>query len=146
MKTSPAGIALIEEFEGLRVRAYQDGAGVWTLGYGHTENVAPGQSETLGKAETDLVSDLATAEAAVRRLVAVPLTQGQFDALVSFTFNEGQKSLRMSTMLRLLNAGDYAGAARAFMSWDVIAGQHSAGLQRRRQAEIALFQSASGGT
>ena len=141
MKTSPAGIALIERFEGLRLQAYQDGNGVWTIGYGHTSGVVAGQFETQAEAEADLCADLETAEAAVTRLVAVPLTQAQFDALVSFTYNEGQGRLKNSTLLKLLNAGSYALAAAAFGSWDIIAGQHSDGLAARRLAEVALFNS-----
>jgi lysozyme len=141
MKTSAAGIALIERFEGLRLRAYQDGNGVWSIGYGHTSDVTSGKFETKEQAEADLCTDLNTAEAAVERLVGVPLTQGQFDALVSFTYNEGQGRLRDSTLLKLLNAGSYAGAAKAFASWEVIAGKHSAGLEKRRDSEVALFLS-----
>jgi lysozyme len=143
MKTSPAGIALIEKFEGLRLRAYQDGNGVWSIGYGHTSGVTMGRFETKEQAEADLCADIETAEAAVARLVQAPLTQGQFDALVSFAYNEGQGRLRDSTMLKLLNAGSYALAARAFMSWDVIAGKHSASLAERRRAEVVLFWSAA---
>ena len=141
MKTSPAGIALIERFEGLKLRSYQDGNGIWTIGYGHTPGVTAGQFETQAKAEADLCCDVGTAEAAVTRLVQVPLSQGQFDGLVSFTYNEGQGRLRDSTLLKLLNAGSYKLAASAFGSWEMIAGKHSDGLETRRLAEVALFDS-----
>jgi lysozyme len=141
MKTSPVGIALIERFEGLRLRAYRDGNGVWTIGYGHTSGASSGAFETQTQAEADLCTDLATAEGAVMRLVTVPLTQGQFDGLVSWTYNEGQGRLRDSTLLKLLNADNYAGAAGAFSSWEIIAGKHSEGLATRRDAEVALFNS-----
>jgi len=144
MKTSPAGIALIERFEGLRLRSYQDGNGIWTIGYGHTPDVTAGQFETQAQAEADLCGDVGTAEAAVTRLVEMPLTQGQFDGLVSFTYNEGQGRLRDSTLLKLLNAGSYALAAGAFGSWEIIAGKHSDGLETRRLAEVALFDSPAG--
>jgi lysozyme len=144
MKTSPAGIALIEQYEGLRLRAYQDGGGKWTVGYGHLEpqnQAALGAHfyETQAQAEADLCHDLGEAEAAVTHLVTVPLNQGQFDALVSFTYNEGQGRLASSTLLRLLNQGSYTGAAKQFASWEIIAGKHSDGLAARRAAEAALF-------
>ena len=144
MKTSPAGIALIERFEGLRLRSYQDENGRWTIGYGHTPDVTAGQFETQAHAEADLCGDVGTAEAAVTRLVQVPLTQGQFDGLVSFTYNEGWGRLRDSTLLKLLNAGSYSLAAGAFGSWEMIAGKHSDGLETRRLAEVALFDSPVG--
>lgn len=140
MKTSPAGIALIERFEGLRLRAYQDGNRIWTIGYGHASGVSAGAFETQAEAEADLCNDLGIAEAAVTRLVTVPLTQGQFDALVSFTYNEGQGRLRDSTLLKLLNNRNYPGAAGAFGSWEQIAGKHSAGLELRRDAEVGACQ------
>lgn len=139
MKTSPAGIALIERFEGLRLRSYQDGNGIWTIGYGHTPGVTSGQFETQAQADADLCVDVDGAEEAVTRLVRVPLSQGQFDGLVSFTYNEGWGRLRDSTLLKLLNAGSYALAAGAFGSWEIIAGKHSDGLETRRIAEVALF-------
>jgi len=141
MKTSPAGIALIERFEGLRLKAYEDGNGKWTLGYGHTANVTAGCFETQEQAQAYLCADLKTAEAAVTRLVSIPLTQGQFDALVSFTYNEGQGRLAGSTLLKLLNARKFAAVEGAFGSWEIIAGQHSDGLEVRRLAEVALFRS-----
>jgi lysozyme len=144
MKTSPAGIALIEQYEGLRLHAYQDAGGKWTVGYGHLEpqaQAAQGANfyETQAQAEADLCHDLGEAETAVNRLVTVPLNQGQFDALSSWTFNEGSGRLASSTLLRLLNQGSYSGCARAFASWDIIAGKHSDGLAARRAAEAALF-------
>ena len=89
MKTSAAGIALIERFEGLKLRAYRDGNGIWTIGYGHTgaghmPAVTCGQFETQAQAEADLCGDLGDAEAAVTRLATVPMTQGEFDGLVAF--------------------------------------------------------------
>ena len=146
MKISSTGILLIERFEGLKLRAYRDGNGIWTIGYGHTgagqvSAVTCGEFETQAQAEADLCGDIAGAEAAVTRLVRVPLTQGQFDALVSFTYNEGQGRLRDSTLLKLLNAGCYKLAAGAFGSWDIVAGEVSEGLEARRQAEVSLFNS-----
>jgi GH24 family phage-related lysozyme (muramidase) len=139
MKTSEAGIKLIEQFEGCKLTAYQDQNGVWTIGIGHAHDVHMGQFETQAQAEADLCTDVATAEKAVNSLVKVALTQHQFDALVSFTYNEGSSRLASSTILKRLNAGDYTGAKEAFAMWNVIGGHVSAGLVRRRDAEMALF-------
>ena len=138
MKTSPRGLALIEQFEGLKLQAYQDQAGIFTIGFGHA-NAHQGQFETQEQAQDDLCADLGTAEEAVSRLVQVPVNQNQFDALVSFTFNEGQGRLKGSTMLRLLNSGNPQLAANEFPKWDIVAGTPSEGLLRRRVAEQTLF-------
>jgi len=143
MKTSAAGLALIEQFEGLRLTAYQDGAGVWTIGYGHTQGLKEGDTCTQEQAAAWLASDVAEAEAEVNGLVKVPLNQNQFDALVSFAFNLGGQALESSTLLRELNAGSYALAAAQFPRWDMVAGQPSAGLQGRRAAEQELFLQAA---
>jgi len=138
MKTSANGIALIERFEGLRLKAYQDGAGVWTIGYGHA-GARKDEYETQAQAETDLCADVEAAESAVSSMVHARLNQNQFDALVSFTFNEGAGRLRSSTLLWLLNSGKYAEAAQQFPRWDIVAGEVSPGLLKRRVAEQALF-------
>ena len=109
MKTSPAGIELIKEFEGLELKAYPDpgsGGEPYTIGYGHTGGVKPGQVITAERAEELLVKDLAGFERDVDALVKVPLTQAEFDALVSFTFNVGTGALSESTLLRRLNKGE----------------------------------------
>lgn len=87
--TSKEGMELIKSFEGCRLKAYQDVAGIWTIGYGHTGNVRPGMSITQEQAETFLRADLKKFEQCINRCVAVPLTQNMFDALVSFTYNVG---------------------------------------------------------
>jgi lysozyme len=142
MTTSPRGIALIEQFEGCKLQAYEDVAGVWTIGYGHA-GAMQGQYETLAQAAARLCLDVASAERAVSSQVSVPLNQNQFDALVSFTFNEGLGRLQASTMLRLLNAGWYSLAAAEFPKWDIVGGVVSPGLLRRRVAEQALFTEAA---
>ena len=143
MKTNAAGIALIQQFEGLRLAAYQDVVGVWTIGYGHTgPDVRAGQTITQAQATALLQQDLSRFEAGVSRLVTVPLNGNQFSALVSFSYNLGLGSLQGSTLLRLLNARDYAGAAGQFPLWDKAGGKALPGLLRRRQAEQALFQEA----
>lgn len=139
MKTSADGLALIEQFEGLRLEAYQDGAGVWTIGYGHTLNVAAGDTCTEEQAGAWLADDVAEAEERVNSLIHVPLSQNQFDALVSFTFNLGGQALAQSTLLRDLNGGSYTLAASQFPRWDNVSGKPSPGLLRRREAERELF-------
>jgi lysozyme len=146
MTTSDAGLALIEEFEGCVLHAYPDPAsgGVpWTIGYGHTKGVQPGDSCTRAQAVAWLRADAGDAEAAVNRLVGVPLAQHQFDALVSFTYNLGQGALAQSTLLRLLNAGsDPAQVSAQFLRWNRGPDGPMPGLTRRRAAEKAMFDGA----
>ena len=146
MQTSEKGIALIKEFEGCKLTAYRDSVGVWTIGYGWTQPVdgkpiRAGMTIKQETAERLLKTGLVSYESDVSRLVKVGLSQGQFDALVSFTYNLGARSLSTSTLLRKLNAGDYAGAADEFMRWNKASGKVLNGLTRRREAERALFLS-----
>lgn len=140
MQISKAGLDLIKQFEGLYLKAYRCPAGVPTIGYGHTAGVSMGQTITQQQADDYLRRDVRQFERAVARLVTVPLTQGQFDALVSFAFNLGEGALAQSTLMRLLNAGDYAGAAAQFDRWNKAGGRVLPGLVRRRAAERALFE------
>jgi GH24 family phage-related lysozyme (muramidase) len=133
------GLNLLKSFEGLRLTAYQDAVGVWTIGYGTTRGVYPGMTITQQQAEAFLQQDLDTFEAAVGTDVTVPLTDDQFSALVSFTYNVGTGALASSTLLRLLNQKDYQGAADQFLLWNKAGGVELAGLTRRRNAERALF-------
>ena len=146
MQTSEKGIALIKQFEGCKLTAYQDSVGVWTIGYGWTQPVdgkpiRAGMTIKQETAERLLKTGLVSYESDVSRLVKVSLNQGQFDALVSFTYNLGARSLSTSTLLRKLNAGDYAGAADEFLRWNKAGGKVLNGLTRRREAERALFLS-----
>lgn len=142
MTTSKNGYALIRASEGIRLFAYRDSTGVWTIGYGHTGNdVTPGLMITGIQADALLRQDVAVCERAVTALVKVPLTQGQFDALVDFVFNLGAASLRQSKLLRLLNASDYVGASSQFIRWNKAGGKVLAGLTKRRLAEQQLFLS-----
>lgn len=146
MQTSEKGIALIKQFEGCKLTAYQDSVGVWTIGYGWTQPVdgkpiRAGMTIKQETAERLLKTGLVSYESDVSRLVKVGLTQGQFDALVAFTYNLGARSLSTSTLLRKLNAGDYAGAADEFLRWNKAGGKVLNGLTRRREAERALFLS-----
>lgn len=145
MKTSEAGVGLIEAFEGCILHAYPDpasGGAPWTIGYGHTAGVEPGDTCSREQALDWLRKDLAWAEAAVDRLVAVPLEQHRFDALVSFTFNLGQGALAQSTLLKLLNARRYAEVGPQFLRWNNGPNGPMPGLTRRRAAERAMFDGA----
>jgi lysozyme len=140
MALSAAGLAMTKSFEGLRQEAYQDAAGVWTIGYGHTgPEVQAGQRISEFEAEAMLRADLAAAVACVNRAVRVPLTQGQFDALVDFCYNAGQGSFERSTLLQKVNHEDFAGAAVQFGLWVHAGGEVEPGLVRRRKAEAAMF-------
>lgn len=140
MKTSSTGRALIRQFEGDKLTAYICPAGVLTIGVGHTgSDVKRGMTITQAQSDALLVADLAKFEKAVAAAVKVPLTQNQFDALVSFAFNVGVGALRDSTLLRLLNAGDYKGAAAQFGRWNKGGGSVLPGLVKRRADEAALF-------
>ncbi|EPC0985435.1 lysozyme [Enterobacter hormaechei] len=146
MQTSDKGIALIKQFEGCKLTAYQDSVGIWTIGYGWTQPVdgkpiRAGMTIKQETAERLLKTGLVSYESDVSRLVKFGLTQGQFDALVSFTYNLGARSLSTSTLLRKLNVGDYAGAADEFLRWNKAGGKVLNGLTRRREAERALFLS-----
>lgn len=149
LSISLAGLNHLKEIEGFRANVYDDIAGYPTIGYGHkltiAERAAGLKTVTEEQATRLLAADLATAENAVNRLVKVGLTQGQFDALVSFVYNVGAGAFGRSTMLKMLNAGDYAGAAAQFSRWTYAGGQKSQGLANRRQAEIALFKNGNGG-
>jgi GH24 family phage-related lysozyme (muramidase) len=133
------GLRLLKSFEGLRLEAYQDPVGVWTIGYGTTTGVRPGMVITEAEAESLLRRDLARFENAVADLVNVPVNDNQFSALVSFTYNVGEGALASSTLLRLLNQRDYSGTADQLLRWNRAGGAELPGLTRRRRAERALF-------
>jgi len=153
MKLSSQGEKLIKSFEGLRLTAYRDVAGVWTIGYGSTRyhdgrSVKPGDKLTSAvQASAIFVNTLGQYEDAVNSYVNVPVTQNQFDALVSFTYNEGTYALKESTLLKKLNAKDYAGAADQFLIWNKITDPKTGQkvecdtLTGRRKAECRLFLS-----
>ncbi|OTA21161.1 lysozyme [Xenorhabdus beddingii] len=144
MEISESGIDKIKSYEALRLKAYPDpatGAEPWTIGYGHTKGVKPGQVITAQQAEAFLRQDLVPIYGALYRLVKVPLTQGQFDALCSFIFNLGIGNFTHSTLLKKLNAGDYQGAAGEFLKWDRADGHELPGLRIRRASEQQTFLS-----
>lgn len=140
MQYSERGLDLTREFEGCRFRAYLDGGGVPTIGYGHTKGVKLGDECDMAQAVKWLRDDVGEAVGDVSGAVKVPLNQSQFDALVDFAFNLGGPALRGSTLLRLLNAGDYSGAAAQFGRWNKDNGKVVPGLTRRRAAEEKLFR------
>ena len=139
MEVSKRGLALIQQFEGLRLDAYLDSAGAPTIGYGSTRGVQMGDEITEAQATELLAADVERHADGVRKHVDVPLTQGQFDSLVSLCFNIGVGALSRSTLLRKLNAGDYQGAAQEFLRWTYAGGKELRGLVRRREAERAMF-------
>lgn len=140
MNISQKGIDLIKNFEGCRLTAYRCPANILTIGYGHTgSDVSTGQKITQEQAEKLLKSDLLVHCNNVSRLVKVPLTQNQFDALVSFEFNVGYGYFASSTMLKLLNQKKYREAAAQFNRWVYANGKVLAGLVKRRAAEKTLF-------
>lgn len=137
------GFKLLTTFEGCKLKAYDDGGGVWTIGYGHTKGVVPGMTITQAQAEQFLHEDLERFQSYVEEAVQVEVNEDQFSALVCFCFNVGPgiEGFGGSTLLRKLNAGDDAGAAEQFPRWNKVNGEPWLGLTRRRLAEQALFLS-----
>lgn len=143
LSLSPTGAAMIqndEDSQGPALVAFLPTPNdVWTIGWGHTQGVYEGMTCTLAQAQAWFMQDMAWAQSAVLSAVIVPLNQNQFDALVSFTENEGATAFEQSTLLRLLNAGNYSAAAAQFPRWVYQRGQILPGLVTRRQQEAALF-------
>ena len=140
-----AGLALIKSFEGCRLTAYQCAAGVWTIGYGHTSGVKQGQVITQEQADTYLLQDCDKFVAYVNNKAYVPITeqlnQNQFDALVSFAFNCGAGNLK-----KLCTGRNVEQIAAAMLKYNKAGGKELAGLTRRRQAEVELFNAAGAAT
>ena len=145
MKISKNGIKIIKELEGFKTNAYQCSSGVWTIGYGHTQNVQKNDTCSLEEATEFLMQDIEIAQHAVNTLVKVELNQNQFDALVSFVYNIGvgskvrKKGFAGSTMLAFLNAGHFPLAAGQFDRWVYSKSEISKGLVKRRKKEKELF-------
>jgi lysozyme len=143
-KYSDAGIALTKGFEGLRLTAYEDSTGIWTVGYGHTgPAILAGMTISEADAEALLRADLTDAVGCVNRAVTAEILQNQFDEMVDFCFNAGRGNFLQSTLLRKVNLGDFAGAAVQFGLWVHAGGDVIPGLVRRRKAEATLFLSSS---
>ncbi|MDF7667444.1 lysozyme [Orbaceae bacterium ESL0727] len=140
MNISNNGKQLIKSFESLQLSAYHCPAGILTIGYGHTGNVKLGQTISEREADCLLMQDLYQAENSINKLVKVPLSQNQYDALVSFVFNVGTMAFNKSTLLCQLNNRDYVSAANEFLRWNKANGVVLAGLVKRRQAEKMLFE------
>ncbi|MEQ1411417.1 lysozyme [Acinetobacter indicus] len=146
MHISPSGIDLICNFEGKRLAAYDDGVGVWTIGFGTTVypngiKVMKGDTCTEAQAKTYMAHDLKKLEATVNKAVTVQLNQNQFDALVSLAYNIGTNAFSKSTLVKKLNANDIRGAADQFDVWVNAGGKRMQGLVNRRAKEKALFLS-----
>ena len=140
MQTSEKGFDLIRKYEGLQLAAYICPGGKLTIGYGHTgPDVTDGRRIDAEEANELLGRDVERFERAVNELVTVPMTQGMFDALISFSFNLGAGSLKSSTLLKKLNADDREGAADEFLKWNKAKGKVLAGLTARRESERELF-------
>ncbi|RZG74806.1 lysozyme [Acinetobacter sp. WCHAc060025] len=143
-KLSASGIKLIRSFESLELEAYDDGVGVWTIGFGTTiangVKVKKGDVCTLEQAVAYMTNDLKRFEQTVNSAVTVPLNQNQYDALVSLTYNIGQNAFNNSTLLKKLNTKDYKGAAAQFDVWNKAGGKVMKGLVNRRAVERKLFE------
>jgi lysozyme len=139
MKTGTKGIELIKHFEGCELEAYKCAAGVWTIGYGHIKGVTPESVITQEQAEQMLVEELNEYEGYINDMVTTPLSQNQFDALVSWVYNLGGGNLKASTLLKVVNQGEFDGVPAQIMRWNKAGGKVLEGLTRRRQAEADLF-------
>ena len=140
MKVSDKGLALIKEFEGCKLTAYQDSVGVWTVGYGHTKTAMRCMVITQAQADELLARDVAEHAAGVYKALQVKLEQHQFDSVVSLAFNVGVKTVRNSTLLKMINRGDAKMAAAQFDRWNKAGGKVLAGLTRRRAAERKMYE------
>ena len=143
MHISDEGVMLVKKFEGCKLEAYQCAAGVWTIGYGSTHGVQKGDVWAQEKAEMMLIDELEEYGNHVDELVSVPLNQCQFDALTSWCFNLGPSNLRSSTLLQVLNHGNYEDVPHQIKRWNKVSGKVNDGLIRRREAEALLFEGKS---
>jgi lysozyme len=132
-----AGLALIKRWEGLKLDAYQDGGGVWTIGYGSTLGVAKGQSITPGEAERLLKDDLGRHD--IEPMLTAPTNDNELAAMTALAFNIGLERFRGSTVLKRHNLGNKPGAANAFLLWKYDNGRAVQGLLNRREAERELY-------
>lgn len=148
MRMTAEGLALIKRFEGFRADAYRDAVGVWTIGFGHTAQAGPpavmaGMRVSREEAAAILAADVEQFATGVRAAVTVPLSDGQFSALVSFTYNVGLGAFRGSSVLKAVNAGDFAAVPGRLALWVKAGGRTLPGLVKRRAAEAALFARAT---
>lgn len=143
MKYSGQWLNETAQLEGIRLIAYQDIVGVWTIGAGHTQGVTKGETCTYAQALSWLSQDLQQVENSLNSEVDVTLTQGEFDALVDFGFNLGIHAMESSTLWKFLQEGDFRDAATQFPRWDHAGGKEVAGLLHRRLLEEARFKSST---
>ncbi|CAI2407367.1 Phage-related lysozyme (muraminidase) [Serratia liquefaciens] len=144
MRTSNKGRNFIKGFESLELVAYPDpgtGGKPWTIGWGHTKGGKQGDRITQEQAEQFLSDDLAVFELTVSSAIKRPMTQNQFDAMVSLAFNIGGPNFAQSTLVKNFNTGDVQGAADQFPRWKFSAGKVMPGLVKRRAAEREMFLS-----
>ncbi len=139
MRLTPPGIEFIKSLEGCRLSAYQDSAGVWTIGYGCTSGVRPGDKMSQEQADNLLISTLRRYESTVSCATLRPMNIGEFTAFVSFSYNVGSHAFRTSALLSKFNLGDKEGCANQFEIWDRAGGIINLGLVRRRAKERDLF-------
>jgi len=135
---SAAGLVALASWEAFRAEPYLDIGGVWTDGFGNTNNVQAGKSVSVPQALNQLLINVRTAEGAVNTCITKPMTQGEYDAFVKFTFNVGNSAFCNSTLVRKFNAGDNVGACNELMRWVYVKGQRVQGLANRREAERKL--------
>ena len=140
MKISEDGLELIKKFEGCETTAYQDSVGVWTIGFGHTKGVEEGQTCSIEDAESMLADEMDEYEGYINNMVKVELQQHEFDALVAWVYNLGPTNLGESTMLKVLNGGQFDRVPDEMNRWTRAGGKILEGLVRRRQAESLMFQ------
>ncbi|MGX7030724.1 lysozyme [Vagococcus zengguangii] len=141
MEISAKGINLIKKWEGVRLEAYEDIIGVWTIGYGHTKDVKKGMTITQQQAEDFLKKDIKHHVAYMEQVIKVPLTQDQFDALASFHFNLGAEILKDSDLLIYINQQEWKKAAKEMERYVYAGKEKSQGLVNRRHDEVQLFLS-----
>lgn len=145
MQTSQAGLNLIKEFEGCKLKAYKCPAGIWTIGYGWTHGVKEGDEWNQEMADRMLVEGIKPFETAVNHAIAVAkTTQAQFDAMVSLCYNVGPANFQKSSVVRYHRDGNHAKAAESFLLWNKGGGRVLSGLVRRREAEKRLYLSKTG--
>lgn len=144
MTFSDRCVSLVKQFEGYSATAYKCPAGVWTIGYGTTSGVSPGDRVTATEADALLRQELSEAAECVEDLVNPALTQNAFDALCSFVYNVGRGAFAGSTMLKHINAARMAAAANEFDRWVFAKGKRLKGLEVRRAAEKRLFTDTKG--
>ena len=135
---SAAGLVALASWEAFRSEPYRDIGGVWTDGFGNTNNVQPSKSVSVPQALNQLLINVRSAESAVNTCITKPMTQGEFDAFVKFTFNVGNRAFCNSTLVRKFNAGDNVGACNELSKWVYVKGQRVQGLANRREAERKL--------